>query len=73
MDIEGLIPVSWRRSVRTTVSDPKASPFPNLLKQDFRVALPNQTWVSDFTYVPTVLVQYIGNRKRRGIEKQRAK
>ena len=53
MCIEGLVPVSWRRSVRTTVSDPKASPFPNLLKQDFRVALPNQTWVSDFTYVPT--------------------
>lgn len=53
MDAAGLVSVSWRRSVRTTVSDPKASPFPNLLKQDFRVALPNQTWVSDFTYVPT--------------------
>ena len=53
MDIAGLVPVTWRRSVRTTVSDPKASPFPNLLKQDFKVALPNQTWVSDFTYVPT--------------------
>ena len=53
MDAAGLVPVSWRRSVQTTVSDPKASPFPNLLKQDFRVALPNQTWVSDFTYVPT--------------------
>lgn len=53
MDAAGLVAVSWRRSVQTTVSDPKASPFPNLLKQDFRVALPNQTWVSDFTYVPT--------------------
>ena len=30
---------------------PQASPFPNLLKQDFNVALPNQTWASDFTYV----------------------
>ncbi len=53
MDMAGLMPISWRRSVQTTVSDPKASPFPNLLKQDFKVALPNQTWVSDFTYVPT--------------------
>ena len=53
MDMAGLVPVSWRKSVQTTVSDPKASPFLNLLKQDFRVALPNQTWVSDFTYVPT--------------------
>ena len=53
MDEAGLAPVTWRRSVHTTVSDPKAAPFPNLLKQDFRVALPNHTWVSDFTYVPT--------------------
>ena len=53
MDAAGLMPVTWRRSVRTTVSDPKAVPFPNLLRQDFRVALPNHTWVSDFTYVPT--------------------
>ena len=53
MDAAGLVPVSWRRRVQTTVSDPKAFPFPNLLKQDFKVALPNQTWVSDCTYVPT--------------------
>lgn len=53
MDAAGLVPISWRRSVQTTVSDPKAVPFPNLLKQDFKVALPNLTWVSDFTYVPT--------------------
>ena len=53
MDAAGLVPVTWRRSVHTTVSDPKATPFPNLLRQDFRVALPNLTWVSDFTYVPT--------------------
>ena len=53
MAASGLVPVSWRRSVRTTVSDAKAMPFPNLLKQDFKVALPNVAWVSDFTYVPT--------------------
>ena len=53
MDAAGLVPVCWRKRVQTTVSDPKATPFPNLLKQDFKVALPNLTWVSDFTYIPT--------------------
>ena len=53
MEAAGLVPASWRSSVRTTVADPGAAPFPNLLKQDFKVALPNLTWVSDFTYVPT--------------------
>jgi transposase InsO family protein len=53
MDEAGLVPVTWRKRVQTTVSDPQAKPFCNLLKQDFRVALPNLTWVSDFTYVPT--------------------
>ena len=53
METAGLVPVTWRKSVQTTVSDPKAAPFPNLLRQDFKVALPNLTWVSDFTYVPT--------------------
>ena len=53
MEAAGLVPVTWRRHVQTTVSDPRATPFPNLLRQDFRVALPNLTWVSDFTYVPT--------------------
>ena len=28
MDAAGLVPVSWRRSVQTTVSDPKAAPTP---------------------------------------------
>lgn len=53
MDKAGLVPVSWRKRVQTTVADPKETPFPNLLKQDFKVGLPNLTWVSDFTYVPT--------------------
>ena len=53
MATSGLVPISWRRSVQTTISDAKETPFPNLLKQDFKVALPNVAWVSDFTYVPT--------------------
>ena len=53
MAMAGLVPITWRKSVRTTVSDPKAEPFKNLLRQDFRADKPNQKWVSDFTYVPT--------------------
>ena len=53
MDAAGLVPVCWRKRVNTTVSDPKATPFSNLLKQDFKVAGTNLTWVSDFTYIPT--------------------
>ncbi len=53
MQKDGLVPVTFKRTVRTTVSDPKATPFPNLLQQDFRVALPNKAWVTDFTYIPT--------------------
>ena len=40
---------AYRRRYQTR----KPLPSPNLLKQDFKVALPNLTWVSDFTYVPT--------------------
>lgn len=53
MASRGLWPVRHKHGISTTVSDPKATPFPNLLKQDFGVALPNFSWVSDFTYVPT--------------------
>ena len=53
MAMAGLVPITWRKSVRTTVSDPKAEPFKNLLRQDFKADKPNQKWVSDFTYVPT--------------------
>jgi transposase InsO family protein len=50
---EGLIPVTLRKRVNTTDSKHDMGIFPNLLKQDFRVALPNKAWVSDFTYIPT--------------------
>jgi transposase InsO family protein len=53
MLIEGLAPVTFRRRVNTTDSKHDLGVFANLLKQDFRVALPNKAWVSDFTYIPT--------------------
>ena len=42
MAMAGLVPITWRKSVRTTVSDPKAEPFKNLLRQDFKADKPNQ-------------------------------
>jgi len=51
LEIQG---VSRRRGhVRTTTSDAKAPPTPDLVKRDFSAQRPNQTWVADITYVPT--------------------
>lgn len=37
--------------VRTTISDAKAACPLDLVNQQFHAELPNQLWVSDFTYV----------------------
>jgi transposase InsO family protein len=42
-----------RRRVRTTVSDPTATPAPNLLARDFHADRPDERWVGDITYLPT--------------------
>ena len=42
-----------RRTLRTTVADPTATPAPNLICRDFYPAAPNHLWVGDITYVPT--------------------
>ena len=42
-----------RRIPRTTHSDPKAVPAPNLLNQDFSSPAPDRKWVSDITYIDT--------------------
>lgn len=38
----------------TTVADHNKTPAPNLLQQDFVAAAPNQKWVADITYLPTL-------------------
>ena len=38
----------------TTVQDPSKTPAPNLLQQDFAATAPNQKWVADITYLPTL-------------------
>jgi putative transposase len=49
----GLVGVSRRRQVRTTVRDETARPAPDLVERDFRAAGPNRLWVADITSVPT--------------------
>ena len=38
---------------RTTKPDPSAWVAPNVLTQDFHAYFPNQTWMSDITYIRT--------------------
>jgi len=42
---------SWKHA---TTADPNAMPAPDLVDRDFTATAPNQKWVADVTYVPTV-------------------
>lgn len=46
--------VSSKFKPTTTVSDPDKKPAPNILAQDFKATAPNQKWVADITYLPTI-------------------
>ena len=46
--------VSRKFTPTTTVSDPNKKPAPNILAQDFKAEAPNQKWVADITYLPTL-------------------
>ena len=54
MNESGLAGVSRRRSVRTTRRDPAARPAPDLVDRKFAASGPNQLWVADITYIPTL-------------------
>ena len=54
MRLAGLRGVSRRRSVRTTRQDPKATSASDLVRRDFSAQAPNQLWVADITYIPTL-------------------
>jgi transposase InsO family protein len=41
------------RRPRTTIADPTATPSPNIVARDFSPAGPDQTWVTDITYLRT--------------------
>ena len=51
----GLLGVSRRKSVRTTRRDPAARPAPDLVDRNFAASEPNQLWVADITYIPTLV------------------
>lgn len=50
----GLVGVSRRRTFRTTRRDAAARPAPDLVDRKFVANGPNQLWVADITYVPTL-------------------
>lgn len=54
MKKEGL--AAWRKKSfkRTTNSNHNHPVAPNLLNRDFNTSRPNQAWVSDITYIPTL-------------------
>ena len=45
---------SRRRGIITTLRDRDARPAPDLVDRNFTATAPNQLWVADITYVPTL-------------------
>jgi putative transposase len=43
-----------RRRFRTTQRDPQAALAPDLVQRAFAASAPNQLWIADITYVPTL-------------------
>ena len=52
MAAQGLVGVHRRRHVRTTLSDPWASPAPDLVQRHFASDRPDRLWVADITELP---------------------
>jgi transposase InsO family protein len=50
----GVVGVSRRKSIRTTRRDPAARRAPDLVDRKFEASGPNQLWVADITYIPTL-------------------
>jgi putative transposase len=53
MNAAGLVGVSRRKWMVTTVRDQNAGPAPDLIERNFVVLAPNCLWVADITYIPT--------------------
>jgi putative transposase len=49
----GLVGISPRKAMFTTVRDPDGRRSDDLVKRDFTASGPDQLWVADITYVPT--------------------
>lgn len=50
--IKGRVSKQFRPT--TTGGDPDKKPADNILDQDFQATAPNQKWVIDITYLPTL-------------------
>jgi len=55
MRAAGLEGTSRRRKPKTTKRDPEARPAPDLVDRNFTATGPNQLWVADITFVPTLV------------------
>jgi len=53
MRTAGLVGVSRRKWITTTVRDRNARPAPDLVERDFMAPGANRLWVADITYIPT--------------------
>ena len=54
MQQAGIRGISRRRKRRTTIRDLDGRPAPDLVDRNFRAEEPNQLWVADITYIPTL-------------------
>ena len=50
----GLVGVSRRKGPHTTVRQPDARPAEDLVGRDFAASGPDQLWIADITYIPTL-------------------
>ena len=53
MQKNGIVGVTPRRRVRTTIADKNAPPLPDLARRRFAPGAPNVAWAGDITYIPT--------------------
>ena len=54
MRAAGLVGCHRRRPFHTTQRDPQAELAPDLVQRAFAASAPNQLWIADITYVPTL-------------------
>jgi putative transposase len=53
MRVAGLRGCMRSKKRKTTRSDPRTAPAPDLLRREFVAAQPNKVWLADITYIPT--------------------
>ncbi|WP_448221621.1 IS3 family transposase [Gordonia iterans] len=63
MRINQIVGYRRRRRVRTTVPEPAAQKYPDLLKRDFAADTPNSVYVGDITYLPLAIPGVEGRAK----------